>query len=679
MTAAEEHAQLVERVNTWNREYYELDTPTVPDAEWDAAMRRIRTLEAENPELRSPDSPTQRVGGSPNTAFAEVVHRVPMMSLDNAMDFDELAAWGERTTRRIAELDVTEAVEYVCELKIDGLAVSVRYEDGRLVQAATRGNGRVGEDVTANVMTIADVPHQLAGDDIPAVLEVRGEIYMPIAEFAALNEAQAREEKRLYVNPRNTAAGSLRQKDPEITRSRNLALWSYQVGELVGGPDFVTHSDALARIAGWGLPVNPEITQVSSIADAMEFTARWTEHRHDLPYEIDGMVVKVNSLEVQRALGATAKAPRWAIAFKMPPEEKTTRLFDIQVSIGRTGKATPFAVLEPVFVGGSTVAMSTLHNADQVAAKDVRPGDTVIVRKAGDVIPEVVGPVLAERPEGSQPWVFPERCPCEFDQPLVRPEGEANHRCVYSGCPFQRLASLAHFASRGALDIDGLGERQIQLFIDLGLLRDVSDIYSLDLDRLLDQKGYGPKAVANLRAAIDASRDRPLWRLLVGLNIVHLGPSGAQILGDSVGDVADLMDASEEVLASEEGIGPVIAASVVAFFSSEANRALVDRLRAAGLNMRGGLGRPAGDSTPQTLVGMSFVVTGGLEAYGRDEVKAVIVAHGGKSPSSVSAKTTALVIGDNPGASKVKKAESAGVPMWTEAEFLRVLEGGDAP
>ena len=671
-----EHARLVADIERWNREYYELFAPTVPDAEWDSAMVQLRALEAAHPELVTPQSPTQVVGGAPSATFDPVEHAVPMMSLDNAMDEGELRAWGERTSRRLAELGFADRpTRYVCELKIDGLAVSVRYENGRFVQAATRGNGRVGEDVTRNVATIADIPKALATDDPPSVLEVRGEVYMSVATFRALNEAQTAAGARPYVNPRNTAAGSLRQKDAAVTRSRHLSFWCYQLGEVEGIDELSGHRDALDYLGQMSLPVNPETRVFESLDDVYAFASRWVQHRHDLPYEIDGVVVKVDDLAAQRALGSTSKAPRWAIAFKLPPEEKTTKLTDIQVSIGRTGKATPFAVLEPVFVGGSTVALSTLHNADQVAAKDVRPGDTVIVRKAGDVIPEVVGPVLADRDPNSELWQFPTTCPCEFRQPLVRPEGEANHRCIYAHCPFTRWAAIVYFASRGAMDIDGLGERQVQLFLDLGMLTDVSDIYTMDLDRLLEMRGYGDRAVDKLRASIEESRHRPLWRLLVGLNIVHLGPSGAEILGANYADIDGVMAADPAELAELDGIGPVIAESVSRFFADLDNQELVERLRAAGVNLVGGRDSSIAELA-QTLDGKTVVVTGSLESLGRTEAEAVIKARGGKSPGSVSKRTDYVVVGESPGASKLTKAETLGIPILDESQFLKLLESG---
>ncbi|NLA36664.1 MAG: NAD-dependent DNA ligase LigA, partial [Actinobacteria bacterium] len=612
---AERIAALAALLQRYNDEYYVNDAPSIPDADYDELKRALETLEAEYPEFAPSDSPTLQVGAEPSAIFSEVTHRVPMMSLDNAMDLGELTAWGDRTAKRLESLGFSaDEIGYVCELKIDGLAMSIRYENGRYAQAATRGNGRVGEDVTPNVAGIAAVPSTLRG--APEVVEVRGEVYMPLDAFEVLNATQDAAGARRYANPRNTAAGSLRQKDATITASRGLSFWSYQLGEVIGGPAFERHSETLDWLASLGVPVNPEHRIVGSLDEVYAFCQHWIEHRHELPYEIDGVVVKIDSLAIQEALGVTAKAPRWAIAFKLPPEERTTLLRDIQVSVGRTGKVTPFAVLEPVLVAGSTVGLATLHNEDQVRLKDVRPGDTVIVRKAGDVIPEVVGPVLELRPEGLEPWVFPDTCPCEFRQPLVRLEGEARHSCVYSACPQTLLARLSHFASRGAMDIDGLGERQVQLFIELGLLHDVSDIYALDYDVILAQRGYKETSVNKLRASIEASKTRPLGNLLFGLNIVHLGASGGPVLAEGLGSLEAIRAASVEEIASVEGIGPIIAASVFNFFRDPENNRVVDRLLELGVSPT----VPERSTSPQTLTGMNIVVTGGLEGFTRDSV-----------------------------------------------------------
>lgn len=658
---------LREEILRHNERYYLQDDPEVSDAEYDALVRELAELEAENPELATPDSPTLAVSGFAGATFSPVVHAIPMMSLDNAMDVNELRGWGERINKGLSGQPVT----YVCELKIDGLAMSLRYEGGRLVQAATRGDGRVGEDVTANIMTIASVPKSLPPGS-PDVVEVRGEVYMPIAAFEALNERQAALGEKRFVNPRNSAAGSLRQKDPRITASRELSMWCYQLGEVVGGPAFTSHMASLEWMASLGFPVNPEIRALHSLDELYAFTDHWLHHRHDLPYEIDGAVVKLDDLAQRAALGFTSKAPRWAIAFKFPPEERTTLLKDIQVSIGRTGRATPFAVLDPVFVGGSTVGMATLHNQDQVALKDVRPGDTVVVRKAGDVIPEVVGPVLSLRPEGLAVWEFPTTCGCPLKSTLVRPDGEVNIMCVEVDCPFQRDARIIHFGSRGAMDIEGLGEKTVYALSDADLVRDAADIYSLTTEKLLTLEGFGTISANNLLAAIDGSKTRPLPRLLVGLGCKHLGPAAAEALARAFGNLDAIMTASEAELATVEGVGGTIAASVVRWFAQPQHRAMIEKFRDAGVEF----GNVQTSVLPQNLAGKAIVVTGSLVGFNREEAEAAIKDRGGKSPGSVSKKTYAVVVGAEPGASKLTKAEELSVPILDEAAFVALLESG---
>ena len=662
-----------------NEQYHTLDDPEIPDADYDALVNELKAIEAAHPDLVDADSPTQQVGGAPSATFAPVTHERPMMSLDNAFDRAELDAWAERVVKGLdlgEDVIATAPVGYVCELKIDGVACSIRYENGEMVLAATRGNGRVGEDITANVAGIEAIPNTLSfpAGATPAVLEVRGEIYLPVPTFDALNEAQEAAGLPRYANPRNTAAGSLRQKDPAITASRGLAFWAYQLGVLDGVAEPEGHGDALDWMDSLGLPVNPERRRVATVDEVATFAEHWLEHRHDLDYEIDGAVVKVDRLVRQRALGYTAKAPRWAIAYKFPPEERTTKLLDIQVSIGRTGKATPFAVLEPVFVGGSTVQMATLHNEDQVALKDVRIGDTVVVRKAGDVIPEVLRPVLADRPRGRRKWKFPTACPaCE--QSLVRPDGEAHIFCVNPACPAQRQTRIEHFASRGGMDIEGMGESRVALFIEQGLIADVGDIFSIDWERVAQLEGFGQLSIDNLRAAIEESKTRPLARLLVGLGIRHLGPAGAELLSSTFADIDAIMAASAQEMVAIDGLGPTIAASVAEYFATDEARALVERLRAAGVNL---VGTPV-SALPKTLEGMTVVVTGTLDEFSRDGAAEAIKARGGKSPGSVSKKTTALVVGSEPGASKLTKATEAGVPVLDEAAFVQLLETGVLP
>ncbi|MBV6509318.1 MAG: DNA ligase [Acidimicrobiales bacterium] len=660
-------------IREYDRQYYLEDAPTIPDADYDALVRELKALEDEFPELVTADSPTQKVGAAPSALFSEVTHRVPMMSLDNAMDGRELREWGQRTAKRLHDAGVSGPVGFVCEPKIDGLAISIRYENGLMVQAATRGDGRVGEDVTQNVAVIENVPQRLPRD-APPVLEVRGEVFMPIAVFESLNAAQIEAGEKTYANPRNTAAGSLRQKDAEVTRSRHLDWWSYQLGEVRDGPSFELHSETLAFLSEMGMPVNPEITVLDSLEEVYEHCTSWVDNRHRLAYEIDGVVVKVNELAYQGLLGHTSKAPRWAIAYKLPPEERSTRLIDIQVSIGRTGKATPFAVLEPVFVGGSTVGVATLHNEDQVRAKDVRPGDTVIVRKAGDVIPEVLGPVLADRPEGLPEWRFPDECP-SCGGPLARFPGEAQTVCTNIECPRQQVARIEHFAARGAMDIEGFGEQRVKLFCELGVLDDIAGIYEIDFERIEGLEGFGQTSVANLRAAIERSKSRPLANLLFGLNIVHLGAAGAEVLARAFGDLDAVMAATVDDLAAVEGVGPVIAQSVHAFFALDTNREVIERLRRAGVNFKGAT--PPSDE--QTLAGQSIVVTGTLQRFSREQAEDAIKQRGGKSPGSVSKRTTAVVIGDEPGASKLAKAAELGIPLIDEDAFLDLLTTGELP
>ena len=657
--------------------YHAEDDPQIPDADYDALVVELRTLEAEYPNLATDDSPALLVGSAGRSTFDEVIHRVPLRSLDNAFDVDELRAWSERVQRRLGDQPgVDEVLDWVCELKFDGLAVSLRYEDGHLVQAATRGDGRVGEDVTANVRTIGDVPDRLSGN-APTVLEVRGEVYMGLSAFDALNAAQVAAGEKAYVNPRNTAAGSLRQKDPAVTATRDLSFWAYQLGEVVGGPELGSHGDTLAWLATLGLPVSGLMERFGDFDDVVAHIDRVAASRHDLDYEIDGVVVKVDDLGLQDRLGFTARAPRWAVAFKFPPEERTTRLLDIEVSIGPGGQATPFARLEPVFVGGSTVAAATLHNADQVRGKDVRPGDVVVVRKAGDVIPEVVRPVLAERPRGLPAWTFPTSCP-ECGEPLYRAEGEAATFCTNHACPGQVRGRIEHFASRGAMDIEGFGEQRVDLFVGEGLLDDVAGVFTLDYDRIAAMDGFGEISVGNLRRAVEYSRARPLGRLLFGLRIPHVGTTVADLVASAFGDLDGLEAASLEDLEAVDGLGPIIATSVHGWLRQASNGDLLARLRTAGVNLVADVG-PAGDAdVPRVLVGMSVVITGTLEGFSRDEAKAAIVARGGRSPGSVSAKTTAVVAGDG-GGSKAARAGDLGVPILDEAAFVGLLATGELP
>ena len=675
---------------------YYAGRPEIPDADFDGLLNELKALEERHPELVHPDSPTQRVGAPPDTAFAPVRHEPPMMSLHNALDVEELRAWHERVHRVLAagtagpsgeqalptmeDMSVDPSVDaYSVELKFDGLAISVRYENGVLVRAATRGDGRTGEDVTHSVRTIADIPIRL-GAGAPAVLEVRGEVILRLSTFDQLNARQAARGEKAYVNPRNAAAGSLRQKDARVTAERGLSFWCYQLAHAEGGPAFSSHLQTLDWLRSLGLPVNEHSARLDDPVAVEAHVTAFERRRHDLDYEFDGLVVKVDDLATQARLGVDAKAPRWAIAYKFPPEERTTKLLDIEVSIGPSGQATPFARLEPVFVGGVTVGTATLHNEDQVAAKDVRPGDTVIVRRAGEVIPEVVGPVLSERPDGSEPWSFPADCPV-CGKTLQRAEGMSATQCVNYWCPRQVRGRIEHFVGRAAMDIEFLGERNIDRFVTEGLLKNVVGLYELDFERIEQMEGFGEVSVNNLRNSIEKSKEQPLSRLLFAMSIPEIGQVNAQVLAASFGDIDSILEAGEESLAEVEGFGPIIAASVRAWFDDPHNRDLIEGLRAAGLRMETDEpgGEAAGETSPQTLAGMSVVVSGTLEGFSRDEAKQAIVARGGSAPGSVSGRTAALVVGADPGASKLRKAESSGVPVIDEAAFRKLLETGRLP
>jgi DNA ligase (NAD+) len=647
----------------YDYQYYVLDSPEVSDAEYDALMRELRALEEEFPELITPDSPTQRVGGTPGELFAPVPHRVPMLSLDNVFSPEELAAWAARVERRLGA-----QAEYVCELKIDGLAVSITYEDGVLTRAATRGDGVTGEDITSNVRTLRSVPMRLRGTRPPRFLEVRGEIYLPVRAFERLNAQLAERNERLFANPRNAAAGSLRQKDPAVTASRSLRLWCYGVG-LAEGVRFERHSEALEYLRNAGLPVSPELQVVRTLKAVQAWCARWQEHRHDVDFEIDGTVVKVDALALQQELGTTSRAPRWAIAYKFPPEERTTRVRAISVNTGRTGRVTPFAVLEPVRVGGATLTYATLHNAEEVHRRDVRPGDTVIVRRAGEVIPEVVGPILSRRPRSARPWRFPQACP-SCGTRLVREPGEADWRCPNrAACPAQSIEWLFHFASRGAMDIHHLGYATGLALLEQGWVKDPADLFFLTAEQLARLPGFGEKSVHNLRSAIDAARHRPLWRLLVGLNIRHVGPRSAKLLAQAFPSVDALRRASPEQLQEVASIGPQLASSVHEWFQRPESKHLLDKLRRAGVRLRDEApARP----TPGPLSGSTLVITGELETLSREQATQAAEAAGAHVTSSVSKSTTFVVVGARPG-SKYDKAQALGVETVDEQEFLRRL------
>ena len=695
--ARDRHQELSEQIEDARWRYYVLDDPTLSDADFDQRMRALEALEEEFPELRTPDSPTQKVGGAVSTEFTAVDHLRRMESLDNAFTFDELESWHARLAR-----DGVTDPDLLCELKVDGLAINLLYEKGRLVRALTRGDGRTGEDVTPNVKTIDSVPHRLAESEefrVPELIEVRGEVFLPVEAFERLNEAMTEAGKPVFANPRNAAAGSLRQKDPKVTATRALGMVCHGIGERKGfEPKAQSH--AYDALAAWGLPTSDQVKVLPTLKDVEAFIANAGERRHSLvPYEIDGVVVKVDDVSLQRRLGSTSRAPRWAIAFKYPPEEVNAKLLSIEVNTGRTGRVTPFGVMEPTRVAGSTVERATLHNAHEVKRKDVRPGDTVVLRKAGDVIPEIVGPVLALRPEGLDEWVMPTECPSCGTTLVQEKEGDKDLRCPnHRRCPSQLLDRVFHVAGRGAFDIEGLGSEAAHALLQAGVIVDEGDVFGLDEAALLktelftraakksalrDGAGAPPQEPgsrelsANGRRLLDhleQAKTVPLWRVIVALSIRHVGPTAARALAAHFGSMQAVRDASEELLADTEGVGPTIAASVRAWFDGEGadwHNAIVDKWAAVGVTMED----ERDESTPRTLEGLTIVVTGSLDNYSRDSVKEAIVSRGGKASGSVSKKTDFVVVGDNAG-SKADKAEQLGVPTLDEAGFEKLLAGG---
>jgi DNA ligase (NAD+) len=656
----------------------------ISDAEYDALVRELRELEETYPELRTPDSPTQQVGGDVIAAgFAAVTHLERLFSLDNAFSAGELDNWYARAVR------LGGAGPFLCELKIDGLAVDLVYEDGKLVRAATRGDGVTGEDVTANVRTIAAAPTKLAGSGWPATLEVRGEVFLPVAAFHELNERQAQAGKPPYVNPRNTAAGSLRQKDPAVTATRPLNLILHGVGAIAGerADRPTSQSGWYDQMRAWGLPVSELYKVVEDFDGVREYIGYYAEHRHDPPYEIDGVVVKLDQTAVQATLGYTSRAPRWAIAYKYPPEEVTTRLLDIRVNVGRTGRVTPFAVMTPVKVSGSTVERATLHNVDEIARKNVLIGDMIVLRKAGDVIPEVVGPVLDLRDGTERAFEFPTRCP-SCDTELAREESEVDWRCPNTrSCPAQLVERIYHIASRGAFDIEVLGGRAAYALLDDGLVTDEGDVFALTADDLARSPFFvtiGGALTANatsLLRNLDEARTRPLWRVLVALSIRHVGPTAARALAAAFGSIGAIAAAPAETLMLVDEVGPTIAASIIDWFGVDWHQAIVDKWRAAGVQLADpgftgngpGAGQPGGADRP--LTGVTVVLTGTLADFTREEAAEAIQAQGGKVSGSVSKKTSFVVAGDNPG-SKLDKAESLGVPVLDESGLRTLLDQG---
>lgn len=686
--ARERHRLLSEEIEDARWRYYVLDSPTLDDADFDQRMRALEALEEEHPELRTPDSPTQKVGGAVSTEFTAVDHLRRMESLDNAFSTEELEAWHARLGR-----DGVEAPALLCELKVDGLAINLLYEDGLLVRALTRGDGTTGEDVTPNVRTIESVPRRLSGTDefpVPELIEVRGEVFLPVAAFERLNETMTEAGKPVFANPRNAAAGSLRQKDPRVTASRALGMVCHGIGERRGfEPQAQSH--AYDALAAWGLPTSDAVKVVPTLAEVEAFIADAGERRHTIvPYEIDGVVVKVDDVALQRRLGSTSRAPRWAIAFKYPPEEVNAKLLSIEVNVGRTGRVTPYGVMEPTRVAGSTVENATLHNFYEVERKDVRPGDTVVLRKAGDVIPEIVGPVLPLRPDGLAPWVPPTTCP-SCDTPLAeQKEGDKDRRCPnHEQCPGQVRERVFFVAGRNAFDIEGLGYEAAVALLDAGVITNEGDVFDLDADQLrrtdlftrAPKKGEeGPQLSANGQRLLDnlhSRKDVALWRVIVALSIRHTGPSASRALAQEFGSMAAIRAATEEQLAAAEGVGPTIARAVIEWFEVDWHVAIVEKWAAAGVSMED----ERDESTPRTLEGLTIVVTGSLEGYSRDSAKEAILARGGKAAGSVSKKTDFVVVGENAG-SKADKAEQLGVPVLDEAGFTALLENGppaDAP
>jgi len=687
--AREKHAELAEQVEEHRYRYFVLDRPVIADAQFDALVRELESLEEQYPALRTPDSPTQKVASTYSTDFAAVEHPTRMESLDNSFTEGELVAWAQRVER-----EVGTGAEYLCELKVDGLAVNLVYERGRLTRGATRGDGRTGEDVTPNIKSIEGIPHRLTGDDVPALLEVRGEVYFPVEDFEALNASLVEAGKAPFANPRNTAAGSLRQKDPRVTASRRLRMVCHGIGKR-DGYELARQSEAYDALRGWGLPVSDRVRVVKTLAEVQEYTAYYGEHRHSVEHEIDGVVVKVDQIDLQRQLGSTSRAPRWAIAFKYPPEEVNTKLLDIRVNVGRTGRVTPYGVMEPVKVSGSTVENATLHNAQEVKRKGVLIGDTVVLRKAGDVIPEIVGPVVDLRDGSEREFVMPSECPSCGTPLAPAKENDVDIRCPNArSCPAQLRERVFHLAGRGAFDIEVMGWEAASALLDAGVVHDEGDIFELTEDKLLGipmftraatkaerEAGRDDRVLSangeRLLANLESVKSQPLWRVLVALSIRHVGPTAARALAmafgslDAIEQAASSGEAGEARLAAVEGVGPTIAASLREWFDVDWHREIVRKWRAAGVRMAD----ERDESMPRTLEGLTVVVTGSLPNFSRDEAKEAILARGGKAAGSVSKNTSFLVAGESAG-SKLDKAIELGVPVLDEDGFRTLLESG---
>ncbi|WP_061961837.1 NAD-dependent DNA ligase LigA [Demequina flava] len=683
------HQELVQEIEEHRARYYGDDAPTISDAAYDALERELHDLEDAHPELAEPDSPTQTVGAARGeTGFASVQHRERMMSLDNAFSIEDVEAWFARLEREVGTQEV------VCEPKIDGLSISLTYENGQLVRGVTRGDGTTGEDVTANVRTMSDIPETLSGDHIPDIVEIRGEVYLPLAAFEELNARLLEQGKPPYANPRNTAAGSLRQKDPEVTATRPLAVTTYALGALEWGQAGAdaraeTQAGIYSVLAGWGLPVSEHTRTLSGVEAIERFLAELEDKRHSMVHEIDGAVLKVNSRVVQGQLGSTSRAPRWAVAYKFPPEEVHTKLEDIRVDVGRTGRVTPYGVMTPVTVAGSTVTYATLHNRHEVKRKGVKIGDTVVLRKAGDVIPEIVGPVVAARTGDEQDWEMPQGCPSCGTELVEQKEGDKDLRCPNSqNCPAQIIDRIAFIGSRGALDVEVLGEKAAAALVDAGVLSNEAGLFSLteaDLARVplftleSDSKKDGIERKAGdvstnglrLLENLESAKRQPLWRVIVSLSMRHVGPTASRALATAFGSLPSIREATEAQLADVDGVGPTIAASVTRWFDVAWHQDIVDQWAAAGVRME-----DERDSTVgRTLEGLTIVATGSLEQFTRDSVKEAIISRGGKASGSVSKKTDYVVAGANAG-SKADKAEQLGVPILSEVQFVELLERG---
>ena len=670
ISPAQRAEYLRREINRHNHLYHTLNAPEISDGLFDSMFRELQGIEADHPDLVAADSPTQRVGGEPSAAFAEVVHSRPMLSLGNAFDGDELAAWHKRVSGLLDSADFA----MVCELKIDGLAVSLSYENGVLAQGATRGNGATGEDVTRNLRTIRTIPLVLDGF-APPYLEVRGEVYLPVAEFQRLNREREERGEPLYANPRNTGAGSIRQLDPKITASRKMQIWVYSLNatDAEMGFPMESHWDALEWMGNAGFRVNPENRLCHSLDEVESYYRHWLERRHELPYETDGVVVKVSPLALQERLGVVGREPRWAIAYKFPAERAVTRLLSIEINVGRTGSLNPYAVLEPVTVSGATVRHASLHNEEDIHRKDIRIGDTVVIERAGDVIPQVVKPVEELRTGGETEFRMPEFCP-ECDTPVVKADDDAMHRCPNASCPAQFFELLKHFVGKNAADVDGLGERWCRILIQQGMVSDVAGLYHLEKERLLELDRMGEKLATKIMSNIEASKRRPLARMLFALGILHVGAEVAELLARHYLGVDELAQASEEDLTAIDGIGPKIAASIAAWFRTPANRETLARLREAGVRLeQDALPAAAAPSDAAPLAGLTFVVTGTLAAFSRKDAEARIKALGGKVTASVSRKTGYVVAGESPG-SKVTNAQKLGIPILYETVFLNLLE-----